>query len=179
MSKQNRDKFDSYPEGSYFKTNEKAEKHFQSILKFPKTLGFDEKNHGFIVLHKKHQASGIEQEIPACNCLKILGWRVELVEEYTFKPSVDVAVNDCLFEIKRISKALDVTNAVMVQFKRCEKKSPNLILHVDQKVEPSNLKRAIRKASERYDKIKEMILIFRKTVIELDKVKMQKGDYRL
>lgn len=179
MSKQNRELFDGYPDDSYFKTNEKAIKHFPSLVRFPETLGFDGKTFGFIVLHKKHQASGIEQEIPARICLKILGWRVELIEEYDFKPSVDVAVNDCFYEIKRISKAIDVTNAVMVQFKRCEKKTPNLILHIDQKAEPANLKRAIRKASERYDKVKTTILIFRKKVFVLERDDMLKGDYLL
>ncbi len=177
MSQLNREKFDGYPDSSYFKTNENAVRQFPSISKFPKSLGFDEKCHGFIVLHKKHKPSGLEQEMPACIFLKLSGCQVELIEEFDFKPSLDVSINDNYFEIKRISKAFDVTNAVMVQFKRCEKKSQNMILHIDQKIEPSNLKRVIRKASERYNKIKTVILIFRKTVIELDRRTMQQGDY--
>lgn len=121
MSNLNKLKFDNYPLHSYFKTNEKAEKAFPSILKFPNALGFDFKSEGYIVLHRNHHNSGIEQEIPACLFLKDLGRQVELIEEYMFKSSGDALVDDCFFEIKRISKAIDVTNAIMAQFKRCEK----------------------------------------------------------
>lgn len=179
MSNQNQQKFDNYSNQVYYKTNEKAVIQFPSIKKFPDALGFDKRSLGFIVLHKKHKPSGVEQEVPACVFLKNEGYCVELVEEFDNKPSLDAIVDDVYFEIKRISKATDVANAVITQFKRCEQKSQNLILHLDQKVEPSNLKRAIRKAIIRYDKIKKTILIYRNNVTVLDEKMMKEGNYFL
>jgi hypothetical protein len=179
MSKTNKSKFENYPNQNYFKNNDQAVFNFPSLIKFPMALGYDKKSMGFIVLHKKHQASGIEQEIPACIILKKASFCVELVSEEGDLKNADANINEQLVEIKRVSKATNISNAVMSQFKRCEKKSYSMLLHIDQRCEPSNLKRMIRKASERYDKIKKLILVFRSSIIELERNEMLSGNYRI
>jgi hypothetical protein len=122
MSKQNRDKFDSYPDDSYFKTNEKAEKHFKELSQFPDALGYDTKTNGFMVLHHKHKGSGIADEIPACLILKGLGFGIELNMESDFIPSVDLTVNEILFEIKRIRNAENIGMQLKCNFGEVIKK---------------------------------------------------------
>jgi hypothetical protein len=81
MSKLNQLKFEEYSEVEYIKNQKDAEAHFRVMSKFPNVVGFDKKSNGFLVIHKKHSASGLESEIPACVILKKLGYSVVLVEE--------------------------------------------------------------------------------------------------
>jgi hypothetical protein len=179
MSNLNKLKFDNYPLHSYFKTNEKAEKAFPSIVKFPDALGFDRKSKGFIVLHRNHQESGIEQEIPACLILKNFGYDIELIEESDSALSADAKISEFIFEIKRLSNATDLLNGILLHFRRAYKKAQYLILHIDKRVDTSNLRRSIRKASEKYPDIKLVLLVYGKKVVELNKEMMKKGDYSI
>ena len=85
MNKLNRLKFETYPTQDYFKENSTAIGNFRSLLKFEEALGYDHKSGGFIVLHKHHSPSGIEDELPVCQVLKSQGFCVELVAEYLDK----------------------------------------------------------------------------------------------
>ena len=160
MSQQNRKQFDSYPNGSYFKTNDKALKHFKDLVKFPNALGFYQKTNRFIVLHHRHQESGILDEIPACLILKHLGFGVELNEESDFIPMVDLTIDGLLFEVKRIKNAENIGNAIKMQFRRCHKKANNMVLHISQKVNDVQLKKILREHSNDYKLIKIVWLIY-------------------
>ena len=179
MSKQNREKFDAYPDGTYFKTNEKAEKHFKELSKFPNALGYYAKTNGFIVLHHKHQESGIADEIPACLILKSFGFGIELNMESDFTPSVDMTVNDILFEIKRIRNAENIGNAIKMHFRRSHKKANNLILHISQKTNDVQLKKHLRQHSADYKSIKSVWLIYENKVFQLTREMMKSESYSL
>ena len=179
MRNLNRLKFDEYSSISFLKNQEDGENYFRMLANFPKTLGYDSKTNGFIVLHKKHSPSGLESELPACKILKKLGYRVVLVEESPHTKSLDALIDDVPFEIKCYSEGKDLLQGVTKHFRKTYKKAKNLVLHIDKKVEFSNLKRSIRKASLQYPKIETVLLIYGYNAILLDKQKMGKADYSM
>jgi hypothetical protein len=175
----NKQLFDEYQNDTYFKFNEQAEKQFRSILKFPNTLGFDNRSFGFIVLHKRHKPSGIEDEIPACLILKRLGFCIELVEEHDSYPSQDVKIGQAQFEIKRLHNCTDWGNGILRHFRRSYKKTSHLILHIDQQIYPYNLKRAIRNAAIQYKNIQVVWLIYHSNLTILNRDMILDAKYEI
>jgi hypothetical protein len=179
MSKLNRLKFEKYSSHLYFKENRDAIKQFRSLLKFDEALGYDSKSEGYIVLHKEHSPSGLEDEIPVCLILKNQGFAIELAAESIEKQSADAFIDDILFEIKRLKKGTDLAGGIQNHFRRAKRQSENIVLHIDHKVDISNLKRSIRKASLKYKSIKNLCLVYYTQIIELSREDMQKGDFEI
>ncbi len=179
MSKLNQYKFDRYPESSYYKTNEKAVKHFTDLDKFPNALGYDFKTSGFIVLHHRHQAGGIIDEMAACIFLKNQGYDVELLMESDFIPSPDIKMQGITFDIKNLKNAKNFDNAIMMQFRRSYKKANNIVLHISQSINEVQLKKALRNASKFYSEIKTVWLIYNNQLFILDRIKMRAESYKL
>jgi hypothetical protein len=179
MSKLNRLKFESYSKEEYFTSQEDAEAYFKVMSKFPNAVGFNRKRNGFFIIHKRHSPSGLGSEIPACVILKNLGYTVELVEEFDYKLSLDVRINDVLFEMKRFSEGKDLVSGVINHFRNAYRKSDKIVLHIAQKSDFSNLKRVIRKANIKYPQIKQVLLVYAYKAIMLDKDMIQKADYSI
>jgi hypothetical protein len=175
MSKLNRLKFDEL----HIKTQEDAEAYFRVMSNFPKAVGFDKKSQGFLCIHKRHSPSGLENEIPACLILKKLGYAVEFCEEYAHRQSYDALIDGIAFEIKRLSKVKNLLNGITLHFRRTYEKCPHLIIHIDQRVDASNLRRVIRQVSEEYQEIRKLLLIYRYKVVLLDREMMKKANYDL
>jgi hypothetical protein len=169
MSKQNRELFDSYPDDSYFKTNQRAIKHFKELYKFPNALGYDIKTDGFIVLHHKHQESGIADEMPACLILKQNGFGVELNQESGFIPKADATIEERFFEIKCIKQAENLDNAVKMHFRRSHRKANCMILHILQRVNHIQLKKSLRIHCKDYKSIKIVWLIYENRLFQLSR----------
>jgi Contact-dependent growth inhibition CdiA C-terminal domain len=179
MSNLNKLKFDNYPLHSYFKTNEKAEKHFKDLNKFPDALGYNIETNGFIVLHHKHQSGGILDEMGACIFLKNQGHGIELMMESDFIPSPDVKIKEITFDIKNLKNATNLDNAIMMQFRRTYKKANNIVLHISQSINEVQLKTALRKASKFYSEIKMVWLIYNHHLFILNKEMMRAESYKL
>jgi Contact-dependent growth inhibition CdiA C-terminal domain len=179
MSKLNRLKFEKYPSHLYFKENINAIKQFRSLLNFEDALGYDHKSHGYIVLHKEHSPSGLHDEIPVCLILKSQGYTIELVSESSEEQTADALMDNILFEIKRLKKGTDLSGGIQNHFRRAKRQSENIILHIDHKVDISNLKRSIRKASVRYKNIKQLCLVYYTQIVELSRDEMQKGVFEI
>ena len=179
MSKLNRLKFESYTKEEYLTNQEDAEAYFRVMSTFPNAVGFDKKTNGYLVIHKRHSPSGLVSEISACIILKKLGYSVELIEEYAHKLSLDVRVNDVVFEMKRFSEGKDLISGVTNHFRTAYRKSDKIVLHIDQKCDFSNLKRVIRKANSKYPQIKQVLLIYGYKSIMLNKDMIQKADYTI
>ena len=177
MSKLNRLKFENYSSHLYFKDNMDAFRQFRCLLKFEDALGYDTKSAGYIVLHKEHSPSGLEDEIPVCLILKSQGYTIELVSESSEEQTADALLDNILFEIKRLKKGTDLAGGIQNHFRRAKRQSENIILHIDHRVDISNLKRSIRKASIRYKNIKHLCLVYYTQVVELSRDEMQKGDF--
>jgi hypothetical protein len=179
MSKLSRLKFESYSKEEYFTSQEEAESFFKVMAKFPNAVGFNRKSNGFFVIHKRHSPSGLISEIPACVILKNLGYLVELVEEFDYKLSLDVLINDVPFEMKRFSEGKDLDSGVTNHFRTAYRKSDKIVLHIDKKCDFSNLKRVIRKASSKYPQIKQILLIYGYKSISLNRDMIQRADYTI
>jgi hypothetical protein len=177
MSKLNRLKFESYTKEDYLTTQEDAEAHFRVMSKFPNALGFDKKSNGYLVIHKRHSPSGLASEVPACLILKKLGYQVELVEEYDYKLSLDVRINDVIFEMKRFAEGKDLFSGIINHFRHSYRKTDKLVLHIAKKVDSSNIRRVIRQANDKYPQIKVVLLIYGYKIVWLDREMMQKADY--
>ncbi len=177
MSKLNRLKYETYSKLEYLVNQKDAEAYFRVMSKFPNAVGFDKKSNGYLVINKTHSPSGLESEVGGCVVLKKLGYCVELLNESPSIVSLDVKVNDLIFEMKCFSEGKDLLNGIIKHFKRTYHKSDKLVLHINKKVEFSNIKRAIRIASEKYSTIKTVILIFENKAIELNKNNMKSGKY--
>ncbi len=179
MSKLNRLKFESYSRSEYLTNQIDAETHFRVMLKFPDVIGYDNKSNGYLVIHRFHSPSGLEDEIPVCQILKLHGYCVELIPEFNTEKSGDVLIGNMLFEIKRLKKGTDLANGVQNHFRRAKKQSDKLLLHIDHKIDVSNLQRSIRNASTKYKEIKGLLLVYLNQIIELERDDMIKGKFRI
>lgn len=177
MSKLNRLKFEDYSSISYLTIQLDAEVHFRVMSKFPNVVGYDKKSNGFLVIHKKHSASGLESEVPACVILKKLGHCVELIEEHPYLASLDVRIDDILFEMKCFIEGKDLLAGVVKHFRQTYHKTDKLVLHIVKKAEFSNVKRVIRQANAKYPQIKTVVLIYGYKAIWLNEEMMKKADY--
>ena len=179
MSQQNRKQFDNYSDDSYYKTNEKAVKRFRCLYQFPEALGFDDESGGYIILNKKHKPGGLHDEIPVCLILKKLGLGIELISEDEIGKVLDVTISEISYEIKRIKQTKNLLNSVTVIFRATYKKAKRLIFHIDTKIEPNNLKRALRIVSEKYGQIKIVWIVYEGKLTILNKDDLREGKYRL
>jgi hypothetical protein len=170
--------FDDLPEKLYFKSNEKALKHFQKLADFPDALGFDEDSSGFIALHKDHAASGIDSEIPVCLILKNLGFAIVLLPELPNVPSLDATIDGTLFEIKSISKAKNIQNAIQHQLQGAAKKAENVLLHINQPCRAETLRGALYKGVKHYPKFQKVWVVFKGKLFQFDKASILKGKYQ-
>jgi hypothetical protein len=179
MSKLNRLKFELYSNDEYYKDSQKAVVYFRSVIKYEDALGYDIKSDGYLVLHKQHSPSGLENEIPVCLILKKRGVGVELIAESITIKSGDVAIQNIIFEIKRLKKGTNLSGGIQNHFRRAKEQSENLILHIDHKVDTSNLKRSIRNAAVKYKNIKFLMLVYLEFVIELRRDDMLSGQFEI
>jgi hypothetical protein len=116
MKNPNLNYFETLSNSEFLKDTVKAGSIFKDILKFPKSLGFDKKSKGFLVLHRQHAPSAFLEEIPVCLVLKKLGYRVILLQELAHQKNVDVQINDELFEIKQLSHASNIRKLLSIIF---------------------------------------------------------------
>ncbi len=179
MRNLNKQKFDDYPESIYLKSNEKAIKYFKEIKKFEQALGFDYDSGGFLILHKKHKPSGINDEIPVCLILKKLGFDILLIEEKDSDKSVDAEIREIAFEIKRLVRAENFRKAMLRHFQITYKKTSYLLLHIDQFISESQLKSVLQHSAEEYSKIKIVWLIYENKLNILDRKMLLSKNYRL
>ena len=183
MKNLNKKRFDAYPNDSYFKSSEKGDKKIRLLKHFPEALGYDAKSGGFIVVHHRHKANALNDELPVCLILKNMGFGIELIEESDERETLDVVIHEIasstILEIKRLYQAKDLANGILLIFRRTYKKASKLLLHVDMHIQPANLKRAIRKAHKRYPDIQLVWLVYRNHLTVLTTELMQRGNYFL
>ncbi len=70
MRNLNKLKFDEYSRSVYFKETKSALPYFRDIIKFTNGLGYNAISDGYIVLHRKHSPSGLEDEMPEDSYIK-------------------------------------------------------------------------------------------------------------
>lgn len=179
MPKANQIEFDAILSVHYFKSNEQAAKFVREIEVFPNALGMDESSGGFLALHRSHSMSALKQEIPAALVLKRLGHRVILLEETKYALCPDAQIDGLVFEIKRISRTQKIPSAVLHQFRTAYRKSPHLLLHIDQTVKLESLRTALFAAFHRYRSVRQVWLIVGERLWQLHREVVLKGDFRL
>lgn len=178
MSNSNLTLFLELSEAEYFKENQKAEIRFGSVKFFPDALGFDAETQGFVALHRKHIDMALHQELPVCLILKKLGFGVLLLNEADTKPSADAKIGERFFEIKRISKARNVKEAIVKQFRLAYKKSENLLLHIDQSAHPETVRNGVYTATKQVSKIKLVWVVFEERLFHFSRAEILKGKHQ-
>lgn len=99
--------FDSYPETDYVKkaAKSKFERFLRSKPELKEVIGYDDKSGGYVVVHKKHNARALQQELPICKILKDKGYQIELRDEANLANTIDTEIRAGLYELKNIEKA--------------------------------------------------------------------------
>jgi len=179
MKKDNRTIFDELPESDYFKSHKKAVKKFRNVVAFPDALGFDQDMGGFIALHRMHVDIALPEELPGCLILKKLGFCLVLLGEESGHASVDLLIGETYFEIKRVSKARNIQNAIIWQMRFAKRKADNLILHVDQVAHPESVRRAIYRGIKKYSRIRLVWLIYEGQFWQLSRAMILEGKFLL
>lgn len=170
--------FEALPAHEFFKTSKEAAKTFKIIENYPDALGYDEETGGFLALHRKHSATGLEQELGVCLYLKSLGFAVMLLKEAGSFIAADVQIGTEIFEIKRIAKARNIERAVIFQFRTAYRKSKNLILHIEQRVEFSSLRNALFKGCQKYASIQMVWVVLGTSLWRFDRATILKGKHQ-
>jgi len=170
--------FEDLPAHEFFKTSKKAAKTFKIMGDYPDALGYDEETGGFLALHRRHSATGLEQELGVCLYLKSLGFAVTLLEEAGSFIAADVQIGTEIFEIKRISNARNIERAVVFQFRTAYRKSKNLILHIEQRVEFGSLRNALFKGCQKYASIQTVWVVVGTVLWQFDRITILKGKHR-
>ena len=171
--------FENLSPEAYFKTTESAARHIRGFREtFPDSLGHDESTDGFIVIHIGHSRASLHLEMPACLVLKNAGYAVVLLEESSYHKSPDVRINSILLEIKYISKAKNLKNAIAHQFRTAKRKSENLLLHLDQPIKAERLRSALFYAVQKFATIAVVWIVWRKQLHQFDRDTILKGRHQ-
>lgn len=178
MKKHNRHIFETLSPSDFLKTTDKASSLFKDFMKFPNSLGFDKKSGGFLVLHRQHAPSAFSEEIPVCIILKKLGYRVILLQELPHLKSVDVQINEDLFEIKQLSHAKNIKNAIVNHFRLAYKKADKLLIHINQTVSNEQLRGALYAAVKIYTSIKIIWIVKGEQLFQLERQVILTGKYQ-
>ncbi|MCK6691173.1 MAG: hypothetical protein L6Q97_03615 [Thermoanaerobaculia bacterium] len=139
----------------------------------------DPETFGFIALHRKHVDIALPNELPVCLILKKLGFGVLLLNEKDANLASDVQIDGRNFEIKRIANARNIHSAIVHQFRFAYRKSPNLILHIDQAANPESVRNGLYKASKRYAQIRLIWLVYTGKLFQLERSAILKGKFQL
>jgi hypothetical protein len=178
MRQTNQQIFEELSEFEYYKSNEQALKHIKNIKNYPDALGLDLETNGFVVFHKNHSPSALIDEMPACILLKNLGLGVILLDETVGIFVPDAMIEARYFEIKRLSKSKNLNGSVHTHFRNTYKKADNLVLHVDQKVNPNSLRTAVMLATKLHPDIKSIWVIYLEKLWRLDRKVVINGDFQ-
>jgi len=162
----------------FFKSDSTGVTRFRVLANYPGIMGYDDQSGGFLVIHKNHSPTGLEQELPVCGLLKQLGFGVTLLEESAFRLAPDARILGREFEIKRISKSRNIHTAVFFQFRTAYRKAPNLLLHVDQVVNLESLRNAVYTSTKRYAKIRLVWIVYQAYLWQFDRNTILKGKHQ-
>lgn len=129
-------------------------------------LGYDNKSGGYVLVHPKHEASSLINELPAAQLLKERGFTVELLEEVGMEVKTDALINGKIYEFKRVSSATNFERKIERAF-RDSKKAKRLVLHIDQDFNKNEVQSGLIKAIRKYgDKVEWLWLILNDNVYE-------------
>ncbi len=179
MRKRNKHEFEKLPENQFFKSTEIAAQHFRTIKNFPNSLGFDEFSFGFIALHRGHADMALNEELPVCIILKMLGHAVILADETSETLAFDAFLDEKAFEIKRISRASNLKESIVRTFRHAYRKAENLLLHIDQAGSLETVRNGIFAAAQRYPKIKTVWLVWGGQFFQLQRTEILRGRHLL
>lgn len=84
MSKTNKERYDDYDEATWTK------------------IAFDSNTQGYVVVHQHHGKGELAVNLPIALQLTQLGFRVELLAEIKVRQSADAAVDDEIWEFKKV-----------------------------------------------------------------------------
>ncbi len=178
MKKTNLQFFEELNEHQFFKTTEKAARHFRAATLPPNSIGFHPESNGFLTVHRKHEVGGLNQEIPACLILKNLGFAVVLLDEESSQRTPDVRIGEVIFEIKQVAEAKRLHRAIHRHFKVARAQSQNLLLHIAQSVSPEQLRYGLFFAAKEYPHIKLVWVIFANRLFQFDTHQILKGKHQ-
>jgi hypothetical protein len=178
MKKTNHAYFEELPKSLYFKTREDAKVLTKTAEELLTEIGFDKSNGGFLAIHRRHAHAALAREIPACAVLKRLGMAVILIEESGDTRSCDALVDEIAFEIKQISNAKNLKNAMLHQFRTARGKSPNLLLHIAQRVKSEQLRSALFYNVKKYDYVEQVWVVWRGSLFQFHREIVLKGKHQ-
>ncbi len=178
MKEQNFAEYHALSAQYYFKSERAAQKRFRVLDTYQGILGYDQVSGGFLVVHKGHSPTGLEQELPVCGLLKQLGFGVILLEEPAYNVAADARILDREFEIKRIANSRNIHTAVFYQFRTAYRKSPNLLLHIDQTVNLESLRNALFISVKRYAKIRLIWVVYEANLWQFDRNIILRGKHQ-
>ena len=107
-----------------------------------KKIKFNNKNGAFIVQHNLHSASEIKNNLFTSESLFNLGKSVQLLPVSNLK-TADALVNDVETEFKLMTKFTNFFNAVKREIAEASKQSSNVLLHINNNYEKSQLIRGL------------------------------------
>lgn len=107
-----------------------------------KKVMFNKENGGFIVQHKLHSASEIKNNLFTSEVLVDLGKSVQLLAVSDVK-TADALINDVEWEFKLMTNFTNFFNAVKREIFEASKQSSNVLLHINNDFEKSQLIRGL------------------------------------
>ena len=178
MDKLNQGYFEDLPAYLYFKTIAEAKSLTKTSNELLCEIGFDDRSGGFLVIHRRHAHAALAREIPACAVLKRSGMAVVLCEENGVGRSCDALVDQTYFEIKQIANAKNLKNAILHQFRTARGKSPNLLLHIAQRVNSEQLRSALFYNVKKYSYIEQIWVVWQGRLFQFDRENILKGKHQ-
>jgi SPP1 gp7 family putative phage head morphogenesis protein len=126
--------FDNYAPNQYLKTSEQAASVFKEARHMGDLLGHDPVTGGFVVLHRKHSASGLKDEAPVLRILKSRGAMLEMLDE-SKEPRYDVFWDGHFWDIKRMTQAANLKSRLHKIFQKARRAGRmKVLLHLDMDV---------------------------------------------
>ncbi|MBK6996016.1 MAG: hypothetical protein IPH31_14240 [Lewinellaceae bacterium] len=103
---------------------------------------------------------------------------VVLIEESGLSRSCDALIDRISFEIKQIANAKNLKNAMLHQFRTARGKSPNLLLHIAQRVKSEQLRSALFYNVKKYDFIEQIWVVWQGKLFQFQRENVLKGKHQ-
>jgi SPP1 gp7 family putative phage head morphogenesis protein len=139
-----------------------ADKHTAKAFKpFVGLLGHDLESGGYFVMHNKHNAKALADELPICAILKKEGHHLELLDESDAQSiKYDLYWKGKFWDIKHVHLVKNWKSAFDKPFKRARQKA-RILLHIDQPVSAANLETALYEGCARNREIVEVAVYYK------------------
>jgi len=151
--------------------NDIIEKHFKIYNNCNSVewqqIYFNKKTGGFVIMHRKHAANEMGDNISIANILTSLGYKIYLLPKIDTHKNSDAQLNNENWEFKTNRKGTE--SAIDNEIRDAKEQANNIVLKIESKISISKLENGIYNRVQRSKSIRNIIVIFNEEIFQFNR----------